>query len=718
MQEGTILERTGTALRRLIAGLLARPLLLGLALVVVTALAATQAVKLRTEVDLSGLVDPDSAAVEGMRDYQARFGRISSDEVLLVTTSSLADDDALLALEDLLIELQFADGVETVISLMSIPAPGRASSWLATPEMQALDPRTRLERMRAQNPLAAQLLSEDLSATLIAVVPARGTPEARLLPELHAALATADPQLEIANVGLSEVHRSIGRELIRDLRVLTPAAVVLCMVLTALIFRSLSAVAVCTMPAIIGLGWFFGWLGASGTAVDPVIASLPVVLIVLCFSDCMHIYHAAIAAMRRGLGHRAAVVQSLVETSPAAVLTSVTTVVAFVSLTFPSAPALNDMGRAGIVGMVLCLASALLVTPVLMLVLHAPRAGAVEPRSFAALVPPALRWSRRVRLVPVLAGLVLVALIAVQSQSRVGFRYNEYLPVGAPVSAALARMEALGLGSDRLFVVVESLPLAIDPGTDDPAQANALAAAQAIWGQGHDRADWLDPLRANALFDRLAADDGSAHALPVQLPITSGTGPADAALSALEARLAGAGLADVTRVVGPSHALLTEGPKLVVDLRFGLYLTILSITVLIGVVFRSARIALVALVANLIPILGVETWLVLTGRDLTIMNVIALTVAFGIAVDDTLHLLNRFRLARGADTPERVEVALAHAGPPMVATTAILLGGLVVTLFSALPGVAIYGTLIALAVSMALAADLFLLPGLLKWSLK
>ncbi len=203
----------------------------------------------------------------------------------------------------------------------------------------------------------------------------------------------------------------------------------------------------------------------------------------------------------------------------------------------------------------------------------------------------------------------------------------------------------------------------------------------------------------------------------MQLPIAARDVRADLGLTALLARLDAAGLAGVTQVVGPGQALLTEGPRLVENLRWGLYSTILAITLLVALVHRSWRLALVALVVNLIPILGVEAWLVLRGREVTIMNMIALTVAFGIAVDDTLHFLNRFRLAPG-DTAARVARALTEAGPPMAATTAILLAGLVVTLFSALPGLSVYGGLIALAVALALVADLFLLPGLIRWSLR
>lgn len=711
MHEGFLATRFLPALRRGLSRLLARPWWLGSVLLVLTLLAGAQAAKLRIEVDLSGLVNPQSQAVENMRAYQERFGRITSDEVLLVTAPTLADEATLAAFEDLLIELQFIEGAEAVLSLQAIPAPGMATSWLASPEMQTLPPRERLARMHAENPLAAQLLSDDLSATMVVVVPARGAAGARFQAAVAEAVAQADPVFTIRNTGLSELHRAIGRALISDLRALVPAAVVICALLTALVFRSARAVAVCALPPVIGAVWFFGWLGWAGVLVDPVMASLPVVLIVLCFSDCMHLYHAAITARQGGETQRAAVLRATIETFPAMALTTLTTIIAFATLTLPGAPSLNAMGQAGMVGMGLSLLAALLAAPALMMVLGAPQPGATLPLGFGALVPAAQWAARRVRPATALAVVVLLVLLAIQSQSRTGFRYNEYLPTGAPISAALHEMEAHGLGSDRLFVLVEASPGA-------PPQENAIAAARAVWGTPGAPAPWLDAAQEAGLFDRLAAPDGRAHALPVQLPITAGTGPADTAIRALEARLDQAGLADVTRLAGPSHALLTEGPALIGNLRLGLYATIVSITLVIGLVYRSWRIGLVALVPNLIPILGVESWLVLSGRDLTIMNVIALTVAFGIAVDDTLHMLNRFQLAKAPDLPARIEAALAHAGPPMTATSVILIGGLLVTGFSALPGVAIYGFLIALAVGLALLADLFLLPALLRWSLR
>ncbi|MFN3953501.1 MAG: efflux RND transporter permease subunit [Pararhodobacter sp.] len=706
-----------TAARRAFERLLARPVLLGLVLLGMSLLAGVQAAGLRTAVDLSGLVDPRGAAVEDLRSYQVRFGRIAGDEIYRLDTDTLADEERLRALEDLVLELHFVDGVAEVISLFSVPQPGGASSWMLGPELQSLPPLERLQALRAASPVAAQLLAADLGATLVVVLPEPGRGGEGLAGRLGAALVAANAatggHFGIQPVGLAEVNRAIGRALIRDLRLLTPGAVILCMLLTALMFRSWRAVLVCTLPPVVGILWFFGVIAAWGVSIDPLMGALPVVLIVLCFSDSMHLYHAAIRAMQRGLAPRDAILRALAETAPAAVLTSLTTILAFASLTLQGAPSLTRMGQAGILGMLLCLLAWALLTPLLMQVLGAPGGSARVPGLLRAIVAPARNMARRVRLVPVLAMLGLMVLLYAQSQTRIGFRYGEYLPAAAPVTQALLDMEARGMGSDRLFLVIETQPLLATPPTGEGAPANAMAAARALWG-----AEFAEGANAPALLERLAAADGSAHVFPVQLPILAGGEAADAALRDLKARITDAGLAEVAWLAGPSHALLTEGPRLVERLRLGLYLTIGSITLLIGLAFGSARLALLALVPNLVPILGVEAWLVLSGRDLTIMNVIALTVAFGIAVDDTLHVLNRFRLARGATVGARIDEALGHAGPPMLATTLILMGGLMVTLLSALPGVALFGGLIALAVLLALLADLFVLPALMRWGMK
>jgi len=664
---------------------------------------------LRISADLSGLVSPGAPSVQALIAHQDRFGRIGAEEVILLTAPTLATPEALAALEELLIDWQFAEGVERVNSLFSIPAPDAPVPWLSDPAMRSA---AGLERMRAEHPLARQILSADLAHTLVLVVPAPGMDGGALVAGLQ---ALAAPGLTVQPVGLAEVHRAITTALVRDLRVLIPMAVVLCSVLTALAFVSLRAVLICALPPVVGLMWLFGWLGLRGQGIDPLMGALPVVLIVLGFSDGMHLYHAALHQRAKGATLDQAQRNALRETLPAAFLTSATTFVAFASMSLPDAPALKGLSTAGMAGMVATFLSFLLLAPLMMRLLRAPGAQDRPPAMFTLATGPAQRLARRRGWVTLAAVLIMAALIPTQFQTQTGFRYVDYLPRHSAVTDAIARMEGAGLGSDRLFLTIESEPRLAPAPPDglDPALANLHATVTAIWGDEATDARWLALLGSERVVSMIRSSDGGAHALPVQVPIGATGSLADSAVTEIETRLSQAGLSEVTRLTGAGYALTEETPALVAALRTGLYVTILAATLAIWVVWRSPWLALASLVPNLIPILGVEAWLVLTGRELTVMNMLALTVAFGIAVDDTLHFLNRFRLAGDGPMAARIDAAIATAGPPMLATTAILVAGLVVTGFSAIPGVAVFGLLIALAVVLALLADMFLLPGLI-----
>lgn len=697
---------------RFLSSLHERPFALVAFAIALSVLALWQVSNLRVTADLSGLVSPQAPSVQALIEYQSRFGRIGAEEVILVSADSFAADGALDRFEDLLIEWQFVEGVEEVSSLFSIPSPQGGGAWLSAPEMRTSQG---LHHLRNEHPLARQLLTPALDHTLVLVVPVAGAGGEGLIGHLRDTAAALAPDFTVQPVGLAEVHRAIVGALVSDLRLLIPLAVLICSIVTALAFRSLRAVIICALPPMVGLLWLFGWMGMRGQGIDPLMGALPVVLIVLGFSDGMHLYHAALHRRGAGASLIDAQRQALRETLPAAALTSATTFVAFASMALPDAPALRGLATAGMAGMVATFLSFMLLAPLLMRLLRAPVEGDSPPRSFDLLTGPAQRFARRRSLASLAALAVLAALLPTLFFTQTGFRYVDYLPAGSPVTLALVEMERAGLGSDRVFLTVDAEPRRAPAPPDglDPALANLHGAARAVWGDGTVDAAWLNALTTPRVLDMITATDGGSHALPVQVPIGATGTLADSAVRQIEARLDAAGLAEVTRLAGAGYALMEETPGLVSALRTGLYLTILAATLAIWVIWRSPRLALAALVPNLIPILGIEAWLVVTGRELTVMNMLALTVAFGIAVDDTLHFLNRFRLAAKGPLPARIDEAISMAGPPMVATTAILLAGLLVTGLSAIPGVALFGLLIALAVALALVADIFLLPGLI-----
>jgi predicted RND superfamily exporter protein len=151
------------------------------------------------------------------------------------------------------------------------------------------------------------------------------------------------------------------------------------------------------------------------------------------------------------------------------------------------------------------------------------------------------------------------------------------------------------------------------------------------------------------------------------------------------------------------------------SLRNGLTAAILINIAVIGFAFRSWRVAAISIVPNFLPILGTELYLYVSGAGLQMTTVIALTIAFGIAVDDTIHFLSTYMRLRRAEISheEAVDTTLERVGPALVATTLILCAGTFVVVFSALPQVALFGTLTVLTLVLALLGDLIVLPALL-----
>src|SRR5690606_42026312 len=85
---------------------------------------------------------------------------------------------------------------------------------------------------------------------------------------------------------------------------------------------------------------------------------------------------------------------------------------------------------------------------------------------------------------------------------------------------------------------------------------------------------------------------------------------------------------------------------IVTGLQLDLTLSVLVNICLIGFAFQSYRVALASAIPNLFPVLATIAWLYFTGAGLQLTTVIALTIAFGIAVDDTVHFLSHYPHSR------------------------------------------------------------------------
>ena len=661
---------------------------------VLTALAIWGAQDLEVEADVISALEGDSQGYQDYARFQAAFGLGVADEALLVRAGDLSDDATFEALENLILDLQFTDGVAEVVSLFSIPADGVTTPLILADPDAPLN--ARFDAFFEAGPAARALVTEDRSAALLHVIATDGMPPGALA-ELTADLLQAAAPLDVQPVGQQAVERQISTSLIRDQAVVTPLAVLICIIVGWYMVRSWRAILVCAVPAICGVLWFTGLLGWSGRALDPWLATLPTLVMVLAFADTLHLLY---ASQDRG----GSLERALREVLPAAFMTSLTSALALGSFAVVGTDALGGLAIWGPIAVGCGFAAVCLVFPLMTRLLV--RGPLPDLRTFGGALAPARAVLRRPVLTVVLGGAVALALLPTLNRAAPEFSLSEHVRDASPLGQDLTYMEAEGLGAASLFVVVDDTDgIAGLSEEDGPRLAAVADVALSATGRPADGPPQI-PTRFRA------ADDLSV-ALPVLLPLGTGPDRFGTELDTLTEALDTAGLGDVTELAGQSLLSHDVVPETVSSMRLSFYIALLAILVVVAISQRSLVLALLATGVSALPMMAIEAVLVLSGQGMTMTVAFALTVAFGIAVDDTIHFLNRWRLSK-ADADARVAEALMHAGPPMVASTLIMSLGFLSTIISATASLPVFGAFVIFALWMALIVDLAFLPSLIR----
>ncbi|MBT7153773.1 MAG: RND family transporter [Deltaproteobacteria bacterium] len=144
-------------------------------------------------------------------------------------------------------------------------------------------------------------------------------------------------------------------------------------------------------------------------------------------------------------------------------------------------------------------------------------------------------------------------------------------------------------------------------------------------------------------------------------------------------------------------------------------LAIVAVMICFFLVFRSFRYGLLALIPSMTPIVMAGGLMVILGITMDFTTMIVASVTFGIAVDDTIHVMNRYLEARrsGFDSQAAIHKAVTSSGRAVVFTSLILISGFgMLTLSSFIPNVyfGLFGMTIIL---MALVSSLLFLPAVI-----
>lgn len=169
-------------------------------------------------------------------------------------------------------------------------------------------------------------------------------------------------------------------------------------------------------------------------------------------------------------------------------------------------------------------------------------------------------------------------------------------------------------------------------------------------------------------------------------------------------------------MTGSSLVFLKGTKYLVKNLAISLSLAIILISLFMAYMFRSARMIIVSLIPNLLPLVITAGVMGYIGVPIKPSTILVFSIAFGISVDDTIHFLAKYRQELQANNwkiKTSVYGALRETGVSMFYTSIVLFFGFSVFTISSFGGTVALGALVSATLLFAMLSNLLLLPSLL-----
>lgn len=519
-----------------------------------------------------------------------------------------------------------------------------------------------------------------------------------------------------------------------------------------------------------------GLLGLSDWRVTVVSSNFPPILIILTLSMTVHLivrYH-EVQTASSGADQLTLVRETVASKAIPCLYTSLTTIVAFSSLIFSDIQPVIDFGWMMAIGLGIALLLCFSLFPAVLALL---RPVAFTPR--LDLTGRIVGWSARLVIShpwPTLAGFALLGLLSIVGMTRltVQSRFIDHFKQSTEIYQGMELIDRQLGGTVPLDVLVDAPPRkqAGDASETQPAIPNdpfteaggtAGFTAQSYWynslrlkriaaiqaalekfpatgkvlslattravlkelNGGKSLPDWLlaviykkmpDAIKAQ-LLDPYLAPDGDQARLAVRVQESQPGLQRDQLLRQIRRTLAGD--LDLTGDRVHLNGLFVLYNNLLHSLFSSqikaLALVFCAILGMFLILFRSLRPALIAIAPNLLAaavVLGLLGWLHI---PLDIMTITVASIAIGIAADDTIHYVHRFRREARHDRDYPAVVRRCHesVGRAMYYTSLIIICGFAILTFSSFMPTIYFGLLTGLAMLVAVVADLTLLPLLL-----
>ena len=707
--------------------------------------------------------DPNLVAFD---QFQETFGGEEFIVLGLAAEDTVFTPERLSIIRDIGENLEDIDGIRRVVSIThAVDVWGAPGEILISPLMETVPKTTEeIEALKTQiysNPLyAGTIVSEDGTTALIvahlkdmtAIDTKRDVIVDRAREIAQEYESTWNDTIHVAGIPVLQVD--LNELTFKDLRNFIPITAFLTIFTIFLTMRRWSAAILSLLSVGLSVGIVMGTYTLLGVEINMVTTMVPTLVMVIGVADSIHIinhyYERCGTNGEPKKSRRALLVETIAHIGVPCLMTTVTTAVGFSALATSQMVPMRETGLFTALGILIAFLVTITVIPIGYSFLPVPRQIDRDVRDGAITRLLDLSWraaSTRPRTVIALSLALFVVSVFFITKITVETQNIEFIRQRHPLRQAYDFIEERVGYISPVEVVIEGPPgTAHDPETmratedfqrfleDRPSLSASLAAPDLIKRLSmayfeNDPAYYTLPESREAIaqllllyesspegeLDYFVNFDGS------MLRVSGRAGM----LTSKECRVLMDAVDEYLDEELPPHLTgrMTGVVPLFVDMVdylirsqiFSFSLAFVVIFFLLTLQLKSIRLGLISMIPNIIPIAMTMGAMGLFDIKLDTATVMISTISIGIAVDDTIHMLNRYkreyRISRNHTIA--VKTALFTSGRAIVSTSFILFLGFWTLLFGSFKPTSYFGFLSGITMITALLGDLLALPALL-----
>ncbi|MDN5005123.1 RND family transporter [Bradyrhizobium sp. GCM10027634] len=715
--------------------------------------------RIKIDDSLSQLFRSNTREFRQYEEVTKKFPAEEFDVLVVVEGKTLLARNNLEKLRDFITDMQLVEGTRGLVSLFSArqaPAPGKLPAALfpaELPEGAAYD--QFIETVKNNEIIRGKLLSEDgtLALIVLSLDPevVASSKLGKTVGDIRALMKEdlGDTGLSVQLSGVPVMQLEIRNAVERDGLTYNILGILAGCIIAIIFFRKISFMVVAAFPPMIAILIALGALGWANFNLNMFLNVMTPLIMVISFSDSMQLTFAARDRLIAGQDKFTAFKNAVLVVGPACVLTHGTAGISFIALQFSDSDLIRKFGEAGLAATIIALITVLSLVPVFgVLFVRNEKVFAVKFQSADAGVQAlrnfcywiAVRMVGRPGLFSLIALLFVGSLGIVYANLQPRYRLADQVPDKRQAVAASNRLDAKLTGANPVNVLItfpkgETLysPETLQTIADVHATVEKAAGVGNVWSletlrrwlaekagssdvatlkeyvgviPEHLVRRFIDAEQDAVVVAGRVPDKDSSQLLPIVDKL-------DGELDAVRKKHPGYEVA----VTGLAAIAARNSAGMIEKLNRGLTVEFALVAIFIGLAFRSWVVMFACILPGIFPVVMSGTVLWAMGEGLQFASVVALTVSFGLGLSATIHFLNRLRLESkpGVGSALAVERATVLVGPALILTTVVLACGLVVTVFSDLPSLRLFGWLSAFSMVAALVADLFILRPTAMW---